>query len=151
VFSSPAVANGVVYVGSEDGKLYAFNAAGTTNCSGAPKTCSPLWSASAGTSVDSSPAVANGVVYVGSIDGNMYAFDVGTGGPLWSATTGDVVASSPAVADGVVYVGSSDGKLYAFGLPSALAAVTTRPPNPSTLHPDYRLKPTSAAATSPSP
>jgi len=54
----PAVASGVVYVGSYDDNLYAFNAA-----SGAL-----LWSAPTGNSIFSSPAVANGVVYVGSYD-----------------------------------------------------------------------------------
>src|SRR5882724_539111 len=41
VESSPAVANGVVYVGSDDGLLYAFDAAGGTGCSGGPTTCTP--------------------------------------------------------------------------------------------------------------
>jgi outer membrane protein assembly factor BamB len=122
--SSPAVANGVVYVGSEDHDLYAFDAAGSTGCSGTPKTCTPLWTAATGAAVDSSPAVANGEVFVGSYDGKVYAFDA-TGSfhcsgtpktctPEWVATTGDAVLSSPAVANGVVYVGSDDGKLYAF-------------------------------------
>jgi outer membrane protein assembly factor BamB len=64
--SSPAVANGVVYAGS-NGQLYAFSAAGTTGCSGTPKTCTPLWAT--GTSTNgatyASPAVANGMVYEG--------------------------------------------------------------------------------------
>jgi eukaryotic-like serine/threonine-protein kinase len=57
VDSSPAVANGVVYVGSTDGNLYAFNAS-----TGATK-----WTATAGGVIESSPAVANEVVYVGSL------------------------------------------------------------------------------------
>jgi outer membrane protein assembly factor BamB len=65
VRSSPAVANGVVYVGSDDHRLYAFDAAGTINCSSTPKTCTPLFSADVGDVVESSPAVANGMVYVG--------------------------------------------------------------------------------------
>jgi outer membrane protein assembly factor BamB len=68
------VANGVVYVGSTDAKLYAFSAAGTTNCSGVPRSCQPLWTATTASYVISSPAVANGVVHVGSNDGNLYAF-----------------------------------------------------------------------------
>ena len=67
VISSPAVVNGIVYVGSQDGKLYAYDAAGSTGCSGSPKTCSPLWTVETGGSVYSSPAIANGVVYVGSV------------------------------------------------------------------------------------
>jgi len=122
--SSPAVAAGVVYVGSADGKLYAFDAAGVSGCSGSPKVCAALWTATTAGRVRSSPAVAGGVVYVGSDDGRLYAFDAaGVSGcsgspkvcaPLWSALTGGQIDSSPAVAGGVVYVSSTDGKLYAF-------------------------------------
>ena len=112
--SSPVVAGGRVYIGSDDDNLYAFDAAGVTNCSGSPKTCAPLWSALTAGDVHSSPAVVGGVVYVGSGDHKLHAFDAATGAPLWTATTGDQVASSPAVVDGVVHVGSFDGILYAF-------------------------------------
>jgi outer membrane protein assembly factor BamB len=63
------VANGVLYVGSGDGNVYALNAA-----SGAR-----LWSFATGSVVGSSPAVANGMVYVGSDDRNLYAFDLAGG------------------------------------------------------------------------
>ncbi len=46
IYSSPAMANGVVYVGSEDDKLYALNA--TTGAT--------LWSAATGNAIFSSPA-----------------------------------------------------------------------------------------------
>ena len=122
VQSSPAVANGVVYVGSEDNKLYAFDAAGTTGCSGTPKTCAPLWTYATGDDVHSSPALAGGMVFVGSFDGYVYAFDAAgancvgspkTCGPLWTTQTGGSIASSPTVVGGVVYIGSTDEKLYA--------------------------------------
>jgi outer membrane protein assembly factor BamB len=124
VASSPAIANGVLYVGSNDGKLYAFDAPGVTGCSGTPTTCAPLWTATTSGSVASSPAVANGVVYVGSSDFKLYAFDAAgvtgcsgtpkTCSPLWTAATSGPIKSSPAVANGVVYVGSDDNELYAF-------------------------------------
>jgi outer membrane protein assembly factor BamB len=68
VLSSLAVANGVVYVGSDypDDKVYALNA----------KTGALLWSYTTGTVEYSSPAVSNGVVYLGSYDHNLYAFDL---------------------------------------------------------------------------
>jgi outer membrane protein assembly factor BamB len=124
-FSTPAVANNVVYVGSRDAKLYAFDATGTTNCSGTPKTCQPLWTAaSGGVGISSSPVVVNGVVYIGSTDHNLYAYDAtGTTNcsgtpktcqPLWKAVTGSDIESSPAVVNGVVYIGSEDKKLYAY-------------------------------------
>jgi outer membrane protein assembly factor BamB len=128
VYSSPAVANGVLYVGSQDQKLYAFSAAGTTGCAapapGSVKTCTPLWTATVGGSVYSSPAVANGVVYVGSDDGHLYAFDAAgqrncngspkACNPLANVATNGPVQSSPAVESGTVFVGSADGGLYAY-------------------------------------
>ena len=97
--SSPAVANGVVYVGSLDGNVYALDA----------RTGGLLWSYATGYGVESSPAVANGVVYVGSEylgTGGVYALDASTGALLWSSAITNSVESSPAVANGIVYVGS---------------------------------------------
>jgi len=85
---SPAVANGVVYVSYQlisildfngYARIEAFDAAGTTNCSGTPKTCSPLWSdvvgARAGSFAEvSSPVVANGAVYLNAGAIYKYAF-----------------------------------------------------------------------------
>ena len=65
--SSPAVANGVVYVTSDDGTLSAFDAAGVTSCSGIPTTCTPLWTAHIGNDNFPSPAIVNGVLYVASV------------------------------------------------------------------------------------
>ena len=121
--SSPVVSGGRVFVGSEDDRLYAFDAAGATNCGETPRTCQPLWTATTGGDIFSTPAVAGGAVIVGSADGFVYAYDAAgatnctgtprTCAPLWSAPTGGPVHASPAVANGVVYIGSSDGKLYA--------------------------------------
>jgi len=60
IVSSPAVANGVAYVGSTDGKLYAFDAAGVGGCSGsdADKICQPLGRPPPATRSTTSPAVA---------------------------------------------------------------------------------------------
>jgi len=104
VASSPAVANGMVYAGSDDGSVYALNAS----------TGALLWQFTTGNTVESSPAVANGMVYVGSDDFNVYALNASTGAKLWQFTTGNVVESSPAVANGLVYIGSDDSKVYAF-------------------------------------
>src|SRR5262249_40547514 len=122
--------NGVVYIGSDDRHLYAFDAAGSTNCSGVPKICAPLWSAATDGRVVASPTVVNGVVYIGSQENRFYAFDAAgnincsgtpkTCTPLWTATTGNMVFSSAAVANNVVYITSADSvvnssaKLYAF-------------------------------------
>ena len=60
--TSPAVANGVVYVRPGTAGFAAFDGAGNVGCSGSPKTCTPLvaWN----TTPDvSSPVIAGGVVY----------------------------------------------------------------------------------------
>ncbi|HEY6542499.1 MAG TPA: serine/threonine-protein kinase [Ktedonobacteraceae bacterium] len=62
--SSPTVANGVLYIGSEDGNLYAYSAQSGTK----------LWSYPTGGKIISSPIVLNGMVYVGSTDHYLYAF-----------------------------------------------------------------------------
>jgi nitrous oxidase accessory protein NosD len=102
VDSSPAVVGGVVFVGSDDHKVYALNASNGAF----------IWNHLTGGSVFSSPAVAGGVVYVGSEDDKVYALNAATGAFIWSYTTGDWVLSSPGVADGKVYVGSWDWKVY---------------------------------------
>ncbi len=118
--SSPAVANGVVYVGILDGNVYALNAStGTT-----------LWSyaTGAGRFLTSSPAVANGVVYIMPYDpsyygsgNNLYALNASTGAQLWSSPlfgkfssrSLGIESSTPAVVNGVVYIGSGVSNLYA--------------------------------------
>jgi len=105
--TSSAVVEGVVYVGSGDGNLYALNATSGTK----------LWNFTTGDSVASSPAVVNGVVYVGSGDGNLYAIYANNGQLKWNfwiGSEGAVVWSSPAVVNGVVYIGCVDGNVYAF-------------------------------------
>lgn len=69
-WDAPAVANGVAYIRSMDGRIYGIDAgAGGV-----------LWSAiDHGSASQSSPAVADGVVYSGSVNGNLYAFAIDGG------------------------------------------------------------------------
>ena len=105
IASSPAVYNGVVYVGAQFGGLDAFSANSGT----------PLWTGATAAGISkSSPAVVNGVVYVAAEDNKLYAFKAAGCGtktcqPLWTATIGNnsnADQSSPTVANGVVYVAS---------------------------------------------
>jgi outer membrane protein assembly factor BamB len=57
------VADGTVYVGSWDHKVYALNAANGHLA----------WTYTTGDEVQASPAVAHGTVYVGSWDDSIYA------------------------------------------------------------------------------
>jgi outer membrane protein assembly factor BamB len=102
--SALAVVNNVLYVGTEDHRLYALYAYNGVK----------LWSFVTGGAIEDAPAVANGVVYVASNDHSLYALNANTGVKLWSFATHSTVASSPTVIDGSVYVGSDDDNLYAF-------------------------------------
>ncbi len=106
MYSSPAVAYGCVYVGSEDNNVYCLNAS----------TGSKIWQSPTGYWVTSSPAVADGNVYVGSEDYNIYCLNATTGAKEWSYQTGNFVESSPAIANNTLYVGSDDYKHLRFSL-----------------------------------
>jgi outer membrane protein assembly factor BamB len=101
--SSPAIVNGVVYIGSFYGFIYALNA---TN--GAL-----IWSYLTGGSTYSSPAIVDGVLYQGASDGNVYALNADNGALIWAHQTGSQVYASPAVVNNVVYANSDNGSVYA--------------------------------------
>ena len=64
VESSPAIAGGRVFVGSNDGRFYVLSLD-----SGAK-----LWEFDAGAPLSASPAIANGRIVIGSQDGRLYCF-----------------------------------------------------------------------------
>ena len=67
--SSPAVdGNGLIYIGSYDGNLYALNPGGTLNRTYAT-----------GDAIRSSPAITSGALTFGSEDHKLYAFSLGAG------------------------------------------------------------------------
>jgi parallel beta-helix repeat protein len=141
VVSSPAVADGRVFIGSYDGKLYALDqytgALEWNYSAGAWISCSPavsdgrvyfgshsggflcldsfsgevLWYYTMG-AVLSSPTVISSKVYIGSYNRNIYCLDAVNGSLVWNFTTGDSVGSSPAVVDDMVFVGSNDHNVY---------------------------------------
>ncbi len=69
--SSPAIAaDGTVYVGSSDKKLYAISPP-ASGASGVLR-----WAFATGERIESSPAIGpDGTVYVGSFDGTLYAIE----------------------------------------------------------------------------
>jgi len=83
------VVNGLIYVGSYDHAIYAFQA----------NTGALAWKYATGGMVHSSPRVAsNGLVYVGSDDHSLYALNASTGALVWRFLTGNAVESTPTVA-----------------------------------------------------
>lgn len=108
ITGGPAIVDGIVYVASTDGKVYARKV--TTGAA--------VWTSPMVGPIRSVPAVVNGLVYVTSSDGKVYALKTTTGAIQWTATTGGPNISSPAVVSGLVYVSSMDGSLYAFNAAS---------------------------------
>jgi outer membrane protein assembly factor BamB len=127
IVSSAVWHDGAVLFGSDDGNVYAVDAA-----SGRQR-----WMAHTGGPVASTPAIAGERVFAVSYDGRLYALDARSGEVLWKfATEGerrfeakgihgllprnqtypdlyDVFLSSPLVVDGKVVFGSGDGHVYA--------------------------------------
>ncbi len=101
--SSPAVHNGVVYVGGYDHNLYALDAE-AGEC---------LWKYPADGGIASSPCVHEDIVLVGSADCVLYAVDEDSGRIRWTCPTQGKVWSSPRAAFGHVFFGSDDHHLYA--------------------------------------
>ncbi len=103
IFSTAAVGpDGTLYIGSENGRLTAFDQEGKR-----------LWIFSVGGGIKSIPALGTDAIYVGSRDKNLYAVDF-QGRELWRYETGGSIVSSPAVGqDGTIYVGSGDRNVYA--------------------------------------
>lgn len=64
VESSPAIAGGRVFVGSNDGRFYVLGLNDGTK----------LWEFNAGAPLSASPAIANGRIVIGSQDGRLYCF-----------------------------------------------------------------------------
>ena len=96
---------GTVYIGADDGRVYAFNGA----------TGSILWATTVQTEgADSTPVLgADGSLYMGAGSG-VVALDAATGSQKWRFDTAGDVESSPTLApDGTLYFGADDAKVYA--------------------------------------
>ncbi len=111
--NSPIIVNGVAYLASFDGQIFAWDTA-----TGNPVAPFPL---NTGDAMASAPAVANGTIYVESLDDGLFAYNIATGALVFNVPTGIpcmnagwVLGSSPVVDNGKVYVGSCDGKVYGF-------------------------------------
>ncbi|MBV9990276.1 MAG: PQQ-binding-like beta-propeller repeat protein [Alphaproteobacteria bacterium] len=102
VGSSP-VYNGMIFVGCEDAKFYAFTAEGAFK-----------WSMPTNGGVSVAPAISGNTVYAVSHNGGVYAFRTTTGAMLWSKQLADESYSAPLVGGGRLYTSDGTGKVYAF-------------------------------------
>ena len=112
VASSPSMADGRVYFGSQDKNVYSLDAGNG----------SFIWKFPTNSRIESSPAVSNGKVYIGPDDGNVYCLNANDGSLIWKKSVGGYIEanfaslvrlkSSPTVVGGRVYVGSLDKNVY---------------------------------------
>ncbi len=134
VWGTASISEGVLYVGSDDGSLYALDA----------RSGSQVWKYVTEGIVRSQPAVSNGLVYFASDDGFLYSVNVANGRLAWQADIGnalprmerealgtkpdplgfDYMQSSPVASHGLVYVGSLDGNIYALAADTGQVAWT---------------------------
>src|SRR5439155_19954748 len=115
VRSSPAVADGLVVVGSADAQVYCVRLNDGALVSQFATDGAALASRQVGLdrrTVQSSPAVVDSTVYVGARDGFLYARDARTGRLRWRVDHNvSWVITSPSAASGLVNVGSYNAHL----------------------------------------
>ncbi|MYK19451.1 PQQ-binding-like beta-propeller repeat protein [Candidatus Poribacteria bacterium] len=102
IYASPVIANGTLYIGSTDGKLYALNA----------KQWGVKWVFDAGDAIRYSAVVLGDRVYFNARNNKVYALNAQTGEKLWEFKTKSWMDAPPVVADNKVYVGAFRSKIY---------------------------------------
>ncbi|MEE9614990.1 MAG: PQQ-binding-like beta-propeller repeat protein [Thermodesulfobacteriota bacterium] len=100
--SSPVISDGVVFVGSTTGTLYALDLdRGKT-----------LWEFKADFPVEATATVAGGMVCFGSSGGIFRCLNRESGAEIWHFNSRSEILSAPLIADGRLHFSSSDNRLY---------------------------------------
>jgi outer membrane protein assembly factor BamB len=102
IYSSPAVAGGLVVIGADDGGVYAFEVGDGEPC----------WHYQTSGRVRGGITTKQGIVYVGSRDAHLYALDLRDGRLLWRFSAQKIIGCTPVVSQGLVIFGSYDGYVY---------------------------------------
>jgi outer membrane protein assembly factor BamB len=107
IVSSPVIdINKNIYVGSENGYIYAINSSG-----------GQIWKFNTGDSIRGTPLINNTIntIYATSINGKLWALYLNNGTEKWNTSaTGFVLNPSPAEAnDGTIYIGNSTNGMQA--------------------------------------
>lgn len=103
-----AIHDGIIYVGSRDKRLWAFNGEDGKR----------LWHYQA-RGVVGPPTYHDGSVLVGSSDGTLHVVDAKTGELVWRVQTRSEVASRPVVHRGLVLAPTRDGSIETIRMPLA--------------------------------
>jgi outer membrane protein assembly factor BamB len=101
--SSATISDGLVYVGSANGKLFALDEESGTR----------RWEYQTKDMVRSTPVIAEGLVFFGSRDHCVYALSAKSGALRWKYDTGEIVVSSPVYNRGLIFIGSRSSDIFA--------------------------------------
>ena len=104
ISSSPAVADGILYITTEDHRVLALRA----------DTGEYVWEFNTNSPSDSTPSVAGAFVFVALREGRLVGLDKVDGSLVWDFHSPEPFFSSTTVYDGILYVGSGDRNIYAF-------------------------------------
>lgn len=119
--ASPAVADSVVFVSSDDGALYALDTKGGAE---------PLWLFATGSSDIGSPVVVGSeVVFVSGR--TIIGLDRAAGTPRWQYPAGASITTEPVILDGHLFVGDENGYFSAIVGDASLATPVTGSPGSS--------------------
>ena len=100
--ASPVIANGILYIGSTDGKLYALDA----------KQWSIRWVFDAGDAIRYSATVLGNRVYFSARNNKVYALDAKTGEKLWEFKSKGWMDAPPIAVENRVYIGAFPSRIY---------------------------------------
>ena len=100
--ATAAIADGVVYVGSFDGNLYAIDLA----------TGKKKWSYKTDLGFSAAAAVRDGRVIAGDSDGKVYCLNAADGAEIWGFEAGGEINGGPNFYKDNVLIGSQDATLY---------------------------------------
>ncbi len=103
---TPAISQGLLYIGSYDNNLYGLNAADGKF----------QWKYPTDGGVVTRPVVYDGNIYFGSEDKRLHVISARAGKVVWTYYTNGPIRSSPRIAEGHIFFGSDDNFIHAVNL-----------------------------------
>lgn len=101
-YSTPAIADGRIFAGAEDGRLHCVDA----------RSGKRLWAFQTGAGVWSSPCVIDDRVLAPSRDGHVYCLEAKSGREVWRVKLDGRIISTPCIVGGTIWVGTATGYFY---------------------------------------
>ena len=103
IHCSPALENGIIILGNDDGEVIALNSADGKI----------IYRKKVGHLFLGCTAISDSIAYLGSYDGNIYAVDIGNGKLKWKFDTGIRIISTPVFNDKNIFICNLGGTIFA--------------------------------------